>query len=299
MRLVYHPAYHLNLGDHVFPSTKFHLIRRWLAEGSCFRDEDFVIPVPATDDELLTVHSRAWVDALMGGTLTTEQIITLEIPYSPAMAQAFRLMTGGSVLAARLALDEGRSMNIGGGFHHAFPNHGEGFCAINDVAVAIRVLQREGKIKKAMVVDCDVHHGNGTAAVFLDDPGVFTISLHQHNNYPTWKPPSNIDIHVAEGLGDDEYVRRLDRVLRSAVAGFQPELIAYIAGADPYYDDQLGGLELTFGGLARRDRTVFDIAGDIPVFAALAGGYARHLEDTVRIHGTTALVAAGCTIPKN
>ncbi|MGH9559582.1 MAG: histone deacetylase family protein, partial [Bryobacteraceae bacterium] len=184
--------------------------------------------------------------------------------------------------------------NIGGGFHHAFPGHGEGFCAIHDVAVAIRMLQRETLIKRAMVIDCDVHDGNGTAAIFAGDPTVFTLSIHQLNNYPSIKPPSNLDINLEDGVGDQEYLEKLEVACHKALSEFHPDLVMYIGGADPYREDQLGGLNLTIEGLKSRDRLIFDLASEYraPVAVALAGGYARHVEDTVTIHCNTVKAAA-------
>jgi acetoin utilization deacetylase AcuC-like enzyme len=291
--LVYHDGYDLNLGSHVFRSQKFRLIReRLLAEGFA-TPEDFVAPEPAPDEDLLLVHERGWIQRLKTGKLSYEEILHLEIPYSPEMARAFVLAAGGTTLAARLALDEGVAYNVGGGFHHAFPDHGEGFCAINDIAVGIRKLQREGKITRAMVVDCDNHHGNGTAAIFAGDPTVFTLSIHQYNNYPAQKPPSTVDVHLNDGVNDEEYLERLSAAYRFPLHGFHPELLVYVAGADPYREDQLGGLSLTMEGLKRRDRLVIETAlrEGTAVAIVLAGGYAVHLEDTVTIHANTAKVA--------
>jgi acetoin utilization deacetylase AcuC-like enzyme len=238
-------------------------------------------------------HDRAWVAKLRDGTLSYEELLRMEIPYSRRMVEAFWLAAGGSILAARLALDDGAAFNIGGGFHHAFPDHGEGFCAINDIAIAIRRMQQDGRIRRAMVVDCDVHHGNGTAAIFASDDSVFTLSIHQENNYPTEKPPSKLDVHLADGVTDDEYLQRLGNGYRASLAMFAPELVIYVAGADPFQDDQLGGLKLTFDGLRARDRLVISTAltRRIPVAIVLAGGYARNVEDTITIHANTAAVA--------
>lgn len=292
MKLVHHPGYDLNLGRHVFPSVKFRMIRDRLAASGRFAEEAFERPDPATRDELLLAHDAAWIDGLLHGTLTMQQVIALEIPYSQQMVRAFVLMAGGTILAARLALKHRAAMNIGGGFHHAFAAHGEGFCAINDVAVAIRVLQREGAIRRALVIDCDVHHGNGTASIFAGDSSVFTISLHQYANYPQEKPPSNIDVHLPDGTGDAEYLDRLRAAYLLSVEVFRPDMVFYVAGADPYEDDQLGGLKLTLDGLEARDRCVAEgaVKLGIPLAAALAGGYARQLDDTVRIQAATAEV---------
>ncbi len=290
MRLVYHPGYDLNLGDHVFPSQKFRLIYERLLVDASFDGGAFVQPDPASDEDLCLVHEAAWVNALTHGTLTLHQLAELEIPYSAQMARAARLMAGGSILAAKLAMEDGASMNIGGGFHHAFAGHGEGFCPLNDVAVAIRVLQRGGRVRRAIVVDLDVHHGNGTASIFGGDPTVFTISLHQYNNYPAAKPPSNIDVHLPDGTGDTVYLELLNDVLRMALDTFQPELLMFVAGSDPYREDKLGGLALTMDGMRMRDERVCALAKErsIPVAVALAGGYAHQLSDTVELHAQTA-----------
>jgi len=293
LRLVYHSGYDLNLGAHVFPSRKYRLIRDHLIDIGAAHPVDFVEPATSSDEDILRVHDSGWVHRLKTGTMTDAEMMRLEIPYSQAMVDGFWLATGGTILASRNALRDRIGFNLGGGFHHAFPGHGEGFCAINDVAVAIRVLQHEEKIQRAMVVDCDVHHGNGTAAIFAGDSSVLTLSLHQFNNYPSAKPASTIDVHLPDGIGDDEYLDRLCGALDVAM-GFAPHLIMYIAGADPYCEDQLGGLKLTMEGLRRRDRLVFDQAlrKKVPIAVTLAGGYARDTADTVAIHCNTVKEAA-------
>jgi len=230
------------------------------------------------------------------------------------LVKAFWLAAGGSIVAAECALRDDVAFNIGGGFHHAFPDHGEGFCMIHDVAVAIRRMLKDGRIKRAMTVDCDVHHGNGTAAIFggragaaaplpsssrksaassAPESAVFTISLHQEHNYPSFKPPSSIDVNLPDGTGDDDYLHWLDNALSSGFRQFTPDLLCYVAGADPYMEDQLGGLALTIEGLKRRDELVFRVAlaRGVPVMVSYAGGYARRVEDTVTIH-CNAVVAA-------
>lgn len=293
-KLVYHADYDLNLGSHVFPSQKFRLIRERLLADGFAEPADFVQPEPASDDDLMLVHQRGWITRLKHGTLDYLELLKLEIPYSQKMVNAFWLAAGGSILAARLALQDGVGFNVGGGFHHAFPGHGEGFCAINDIAVAIRKLQQESLIDRAMVVDCDVHDGNGTAAIFAGDPTVFTLSIHQFNNYPSIKPPSNVDVDLEDGVGDADYLDRLETSCRKGMGEFKPELVVYVAGADPYREDQLGGLSLSLEGLKARDRLVFELAREhsAPVAVTLAGGYAIRLEDTVTIHSNTAKVAA-------
>ncbi len=292
-RLVYHEQYDLHLGAHVFPSKKYKWLHDRLLRTRFASAEDFVAPEPATDEDVLLVHDPGWVAKLRNATLTYQDVLRLEIPYSRQMVEAFWLAAGGSILAARQALSGGIGFNVGGGFHHAFPAHGEGFCAVNDIAIAIRRLQKDGLIHRAMVVDCDVHHGNGTAAVFAGDSSVFTLSIHQFNNYPSEKPPSSLDIHLADGIGDAEYLHRLGNGYRAALSMFQPELVVYVAGADPFFEDQLGGLAITFEGLMERDRLVLwsALTHGIPVAIVLAGGYAQSVEDTITIHANTAAVA--------
>jgi acetoin utilization deacetylase AcuC-like enzyme len=287
-KLVYHPGYDLNLGAHVFPSRKYRLIHDQLIEEGFAHPMDFVEPEPVADEDILRVHDPGWVNRLKTGTLSPAEVLTLEIPYSKQMVDGFWLATGGTLLAARNALPDRIGINLGGGFHHAYAGHGEGFCAIHDVAVAIRALQHEGVIQRALVVDLDVHHGNGTAAIFAGDTSVLTLSMHQFNNYPSDKPPSTIDIHLRDGVGDEEYLDRLRSALSVAMS-FAPDLILYLAGADPYSEDQLGGLKLTLEGLKQRDRFVFETAlgNKVPVAVTLAGGYARNTADTVAIHCNT------------
>src|ERR1700675_3580931 len=326
-KLVYSDDYYLPIGSHVFPAEKYKRIHDRLLESGIAEPSDFVTPRPANDQDVLLVHIPQYVEKLKTGTLSTREQMELEVPFSPALVKAFWLAAGGSILAADCALSNGIAISIGGGFHHAFPDHGEGFCMIHDVAIAIRRLQRDGKIRYAMTVDCDVHQGNGTAAIFAgtrtaseplpsmptptlnpastattaaktqthgrDAGDVFTISLHQQNNYPAWKPPSSIDINLPDEIGDDDYLAWLDNALSSGLRQFDPELLCYIAGADPYREDQLGGLSLTIDGLKKRDELVFRVAKSrgIPVMVTLAGGYARNVEDTVTIHCNTVITA--------
>ena len=323
-KLIYSDEYYLPIGQHVFPAEKYRRVHRQLIESGIADPADFITPQAASDQDILLVHTPQYVEKLKTGTLSAREELQLEVPFSPELVNAFWLAAGGSILAAQYALKDRVAVNIGGGFHHAFPDHGEGFCMINDVAVAIRRMQRDGKISTAMTVDCDVHHGNGTAAIFAgtrtgsqltSDPlpssgpavlgrkplmrgthagDVFTISLHQENNYPAQKPPSSIDVDLPDGIGDDDYLAWLDNALSSGLRQFTPDLICYIAGADPYKEDQLGGLGLTIEGLKKRDELVFSVAKArrIPVMVTYAGGYARRVEDTVAIHSNTVIAAA-------
>ncbi len=325
-KLVYSDAYYLPIGEHVFPAEKYQRIRDRLLAMGIAEANDFLEPEPATDQDVLLVHKPEYVHKLKTGTLSPREEMEMEIPYSRDLVDAFWLAAGGSILAARQALADGVGISIGGGFHHAFPDHGEGFCMIHDVAVAIRRLQRDDKIRTAMTVDCDVHQGNGTAVIFAGTPtaseplpsagpatlsssppssalrgrmrgaharDVFTISLHQHNNYPLWKPHSSIDVNLPDGVEDDDYLAWLDNALSSGLRQFEPDLLCYLAGADPYREDQLGGLSLTIQGLKERDELVFRVAHarNIPVMVTFAGGYAQNVEDTVTIHCNTVVAA--------
>ncbi len=301
-KLIYDDRYDLHLGAHVFPSQKYRLVRdRLLADGIA-APEDILAPQPAADEDVLRVHSQDYVRKLSTGSLSREEILRLEVPYSKKLVEACWLAAGGSILAGRCALADGWAANLGGGFHHACRDHGEGFCVIHDVAIAIRRLQYERLIERAMIVDTDVHQGNGTAEIFGGDGDVFTLSIHQEHNYPYPKPPSTIDVDLPDGVGDTDYLAILERNLHRAFREFSPQLLFYVAGADPYRDDLLGGLALTIPGLAQRDALVFDYARryGVPAASVLAGGYARRLDDTVMIHVGTILAmrdAAGQKAP--
>src|SRR5271165_1502822 len=292
-KLIYHERYDLNLGAHVFPSQKYRLIADKLLQDGIASREDLLRPEPASDVDVLRVHTENWVHKLKTGTLTLSDVMKLEVPYSPELVSAFWLAAGGTMAAAQSAPRDGFGCNLGGGFHHAHPGHGEGFCAIHDVAVAIRRLQSDGAVRKAMVVDTDVHHGNGTAAIFSKQESVFTLSIHQANNYPAYKPPSTVDLNMPDQVGDAAYLTALMPAVRAGLDSFQPQVLFYVGGADPYRNDQLGGLALTMEGLRTRDKNVFEEARkrNIPVVTTLAGGYARRVEDTVQIHINTILAA--------
>jgi acetoin utilization deacetylase AcuC-like enzyme len=289
MRVVYSPAYRLDLGPHVFPTEKYHRVAGEVSRLGLV-PAGFTAPVAASWEDLALVHTAAYLEALRTGTLSAEDIARLEIPCTPAIVEGFRYMTGGTLVAADLALDgaDRVAVHIGGGFHHAFAGHGEGFCIFNDIAVAIRRALAARQIALAAVLDLDVHQGNGTAAIFAGDPRVFTASLHEQDNYPAVKPPGSIDVGLARGTGDEPYLAALDGVVESVLAR-TPDLVVYVAGADPYVDDQLGRLGLTRDGLRRRDRLVFGAlaSAGVPVVVVLAGGYARRLDDTVAIHAAT------------
>jgi acetoin utilization deacetylase AcuC-like enzyme len=316
MQAVYSDRYQIDLGLHVFPTAKYRLIAERLSQRP---DITFLEPEPATWAQLALVHTAEYLAKMRDGTLGETEVDQLELPWSAGMVDGFRLMVGGTVQAGLLATglevtslksqvredvreDDAASRpatsdfrvvcHVGGGLHHAFPNHGEGFCPFNDVAVAARVLQDRG-LARIAIVDLDVHHGNGTAFIFEADPRVFTLSMHQQHNYPLWKPRSTLDVGLPDGAHDATYLRELGRALPQAMA-HRPQCVFFLAGADPYEDDQLGGLRLTREGLRRRDRMVIETvrAAGVPLVVTLAGGYARRLEDTVAIHIATLEEAA-------
>jgi acetoin utilization deacetylase AcuC-like enzyme len=292
--VVYTKDYHVDIGDHVFPTLKYeHVLQRLLAEG-IVEEADVQQPTPASDEDVLRVHTPAYVAKLRSGRLSPQEILLLELPWSHDLVRASFLAAGGSIRAAQLALDSKLAAHIGGGFHHAFPDHGEGFCVLHDVAIAARRLQVDGGAARMLIVDCDVHHGNGTAAIFANDPSVVTFSIHQENNYPAEKPPSDVDVGLDDRAGGAEYMAALRAHLPRLLEQGRPEVVFYVAGADPYIEDQLGGLALTLADLADRDRFVIETSRDAgaAVMITFAGGYARRLEDTVAIHAQTVRFAA-------
>ena len=293
LSVVWHEAYEVDIGPHVFPTAKYRLVRdRLLAEGT-IGASDILRPESATDAQVALVHTAEYLRKIRENAFSGLERMTLEVPFSARLREASWLCAGGSILTARWAMAHGVAVHLGGGFHHAFPDHGEGFCLINDAAIAIQTLRQEGAIRRAVVIDLDVHHGNGTAAIFADIEEVFTFSMHQENNYPALKPPSDLDIGLDDGAGDEEYLGALETHLPRILHVHRPELALYLAGADPYREDQLGGLGLTLEGLRRRDALVLDAcrAALVPVAVVLAGGYAVRQDDTVAIHCATVLKA--------
>jgi acetoin utilization deacetylase AcuC-like enzyme len=284
-RIVYSPRYRIDIGPHVYPTAKYEALHRELSAAGGW---SWIEPEPASWEDLALVHTGDYLQKARTGTFTPAEIAEIELPWSPEIVEGFRLMTGGTVTAALQAVETGLGIHAGGGFHHAFANHGEGFCLFNDVALAIRVLQRDRRIARAAIVDLDVHHGNGTSMIFDGDRSVFTFSMHQQHNYPVFKPRSALDIGLPDAVSDDEYNSRLRAALPQVFAS-DPQMVVYLAGADPFEGDQLGGLALTRAGLLERDRIVFEAcrAAGLPVVVTLAGGYARRLEDTVAIHRAT------------
>jgi acetoin utilization deacetylase AcuC-like enzyme len=288
-------AYALPLpAGHRFPIAKYALLRERVEAEGIAAPAGVLDPPRATRDELLRAHGAAYVDALVAGALDAAAMRRIGFPWSPELVERSLRAVGGTIAAARAALDDGVAMNLAGGTHHAFADHGEGFCVFNDVAVAIRTLMHEGRIGRAAVVDLDVHQGNGTHALFAGDDRVFTFSMHGARNYPFTRVPGNLDIELADGTGDDEYLARLGAALPRVLEAARPDLVLYLAGADPLAADALGRLALSPAGLARRDALVLESCGDvgIPVAITIAGGYARDIEQTVAVHLQTARLAA-------
>ena len=289
-KLLSHPGFTVDLGAHVFPAQKYRLVRERLLEAGIADHADVVIPRAAGDEDVLRVHTPDYVRKIKTGAFSPAELRLLEVPWSPGLVDGVWLAAGAAIEAGRLARRDGCAIVLGGGFHHAFPDHGEGFCLVHDVAVATGALRAGGDIGRVAVVDLDVHQGNGTAAIFAGDPDTFTVSLHQESNYPAVKPPSSVDVGLPDGTDDEQYLEALEVPLARTI-GFQPDLLWYLAGADPYEHDLLGGLALTRDGLRERDRRVFAAArsAGVPVAVTLAGGYASSPADTVSIHVGTVL----------
>ncbi len=288
MRFVYSDRYNINIGSHVFQMEKYSAVKeRLLAEGQ-IQPADLVEPPEPSIDDIRLVHTKEYVDDLVN-LRWSQRTVRSELPLTQEIVQGFFLFASGTVTACQLALEDKVVMHLGGGFHHAFADHGEGFCYINDIAVGIRKLQRAGSITRAAVIDCDLHQGNGTARIFQDDPTVYTFSIHQENLYPI-KEKSDWDIGLDEETGDDVYIERLNYAVPRILDTHKPDLVVYVAGADPYKFDQLGALRLTKRGLALRDRLVLENCHKrgIAVVPVCAGGYALDPKDTVDIHYNTA-----------
>jgi acetoin utilization deacetylase AcuC-like enzyme len=279
---------------HRFPVAKYALLReRVVTEGIVAR-ERVLDPDSATDDMLRRVHHETYLRRFTAGALDEAEMRRIGFPWSAQLVERSRRAVGGTVAAARHALDHGIAMNLAGGTHHAFPDHGEGFCVFNDVAIAIRVLQAEARIRRAAVIDLDVHQGNGTHAIFAHDADVYTFSMHGGRNYPFHKVAGTLDVELDDGTGDDVYLDLLTTTLPRVLADARPDLVCLIAGADPHEGDRLGRLKLTFDGLARRDAYVLDRCREVglPVAITIGGGYGVNIDDTVTVHATTARIAA-------
>ena len=302
MKVFYSDTFVLPLPEHHrFPMSKYRLLRERLIDTGVVAPGDLQIPDAISWEELRLVHDAAYVDAVASGTLPPDAQRRIGFPWSEMMVERSRRSVGATLAAAREVLNGARSVapevsaNLAGGTHHAFRDRGEGYCVFNDVAVAATVLLREGAIARAAVIDCDVHQGNGTAAIFRHEPAVFTFSLHGERNFPFRKEVSDLDVTFEDGTGDDEYLAALATHLPRVLDAHRPDLVFYLAGADPYEGDRLGRLKLTIGGLRARDRMVFDAchARSLPVAVAMSGGYAPDVDAIVSIHANTIAEAAG------
>jgi acetoin utilization deacetylase AcuC-like enzyme len=288
-KVFYSPYYYADIGEnHVFPIRKFELVKDVLLKERTLTPEEIVEPEPASIEEVSLVHTTDYISRLIAGTLNRQEIRKLGLPWSKSLVRRSFLATSGTINAAKSALKNGVSSNLAGGTHHAFPDRGEGFCVLNDVGVAIRVLQREKLAEKFLIVDCDVHQGNGTAFIFQNDPSVFTFSMHGAKNYPLFKEKSNLDLELADGTSDLEFIETLNEALPRIIM-HQPDIIFYLGGADPFENDKLGRLKLSFEGLRQRDETVLEFAKskNVPIVTVMSGGYAADINDTVEIHCNT------------
>jgi acetoin utilization deacetylase AcuC-like enzyme len=294
MKLFYCDEFVLPLPPgHRFPMEKYQLLRERLAADGAFAQEDFCVPAAATFTELTRAHAPDYVERVERGELDAGEIRAIGFPWSPQMVERSKRSSGATLAACRAALDGGVAANLAGGTHHAFYDRGEGFCVFNDAAIAARAMQAEGRVERVLVVDADVHQGNGTAAILAGDESIFTFSIHGANNFPFSKECSDLDVELADGTGDGDYALALEQGLRTALARFSPQLVIYLAGADPYQGDRLGRLKLSKAGLRRRDEMVFALCREraLPLAIAMAGGYAREIGDTVEIHANTVLAA--------
>lgn len=288
-RIFYSPYYYADIGEnHVFPIKKFELVRdKLLAEGT-LQDLEIVEPETANIEDVLLVHTEDYITRLRNGTLTAKEVRKLGLPWSEALVRRSFLAMSGTINAAKYALENGVSSNLAGGTHHSFPDRGEGFCVLNDVAVAIRVLQKEKLAERFLIIDCDVHQGNGTAFIFEKDESVFTFSIHGAKNYPLFKENSSLDIELPDRTGDTEYLETLNEAL-PRIFMHDPDIVFYLGGSDPFEKDKLGRLGLTIEGLRKRDETVLSFAKEreVPIVTTMSGGYAADINDTVEIHSNT------------
>jgi len=289
MQVFYTPRYYADIGPgHVFPIRKFQLVRdKLLAEGT-IEPSEIVEPSPAPLEDVLLVHTTDYISRLCSGNLTTKETRRLGLPWSESLVQRSFYAVGGTLAATRASLAEGYSSNLAGGTHHSFSDRGEGFCVLNDVAVAIRAMRVQKLIQRAAIVDCDVHQGNGTATIFAGDTDTFTFSIHGANNYPLFKAQSTLDVELADGTSDTEYLDTLAKHL-PAVFAADPEIVFYLAGADPYKGDKLGRLALSIDGLRERDAYVLRecYAHEVPIVTVMSGGYGKDINDTIEIHCNT------------
>ena len=296
MIALYSDHYTIELpANHSFPIQKYRLIREQLVTEGVLGSEDLLEPTLVAPTDVRLVHTDEYWAQLTSGTLSANAIRRLGLPWSEALVRRSRASVQGTLTAARIAIRDGVAINLAGGTHHAFPDRGEGYCVLNDIAIAIRCLQRDAWMQRMAVIDCDVHQGNGTAAIFANEPDVYTFSMHGANNFPLVKVPGKLDIGLPDGIGDEEYLRILETTVARILAEFRPGLIFYLAGVDPHERDRLGRLRLTHEGLRRRDEFVLQACRDagIPVAITLGGGYGQDIQDTVEAHCNTVRAARG------
>jgi acetoin utilization deacetylase AcuC-like enzyme len=290
MKLFYHDHFVLPLPEgHRFPMEKYSRLRERLAIDGLSKPIELLVPESATLDELCLAHERSYVERIFLGQMSEKEMRRIGFPWTPQLVERARRSVGGTIAACRTALQEGASANLAGGTHHAYAEHGEGYCVFNDVAVAARAMQVEGRARRIVILDCDVHQGNGTAAILANDPGVFTFSIHGEKNFPFHKESSDLDIALPDGTGDDGYLVALEGGLRQALETARADLAIYLAGADPYAGDRLGRLALSKAGLLERDLMVMQRCQQmgLPLGVVMAGGYAKQVEDIVDIHYQT------------
>lgn len=297
MRVSYHPGYYAQISeDHVFPMRKFEGLHRYLLEKSVIRPKDVISPRQIDYQHLYLVHTRRYVSAIAQGTLERKEARRLGLPWSESLAVRSRLAVQGTLNASLMALQDGIAGNLAGGTHHAYPDHGEGFCVYNDVCVAVRALKWSKWAGKILIVDCDVHQGNGTASVFQDDPDVFTFSMHGENNYPFRKPDSDRDVPLEDGMTDKPYLHILERELNSILDQFEPDIVFYLGGIDPLESDKYGRLRLTIDGIRQREELVIRKFTEMQLPLVLlisGGGYGPAIDETVEAHAQLYEVAAG------
>jgi acetoin utilization deacetylase AcuC-like enzyme len=294
MKIYYTDIFPIPLPEnHSFPKDKYFLLRMRILDQLSDQPVELRVPEPASDEDILRAHDPDFVRRLLNGELSDKEIRRVGLPWSPEIVQRTRYSVGGTIAACRAALDEGVAVNLGGGTHHAFRDHGQGYCWLNDTAIAARAMQAEGLVRKVLIIDCDVHQGNGTAAILKDDATIFTFSIHGKNNFPYQKEKSDLDVELADGTDDAVYLEALNKGIKRSLDNFSADLVIYLAGADPYQKDRFGRLALTKEGLAQRDRLVlrYCYEAGLPAAVTMAGGYARNLKDIVDINFQTILSA--------
>jgi acetoin utilization deacetylase AcuC-like enzyme len=294
MKVFYTDTFSFSLPvNHRFPAKKYSLLRQKVEESGLIPPEDLQIPEPAKDENLLHVHTPAYLQRVKEGSLSEKEVRRIGLPWSPELVERSYRSVGGTIATCRAALEDGIAVSLSGGTHHAHTDHGSGYCVFNDAAVAARAMQAAGLVERIVILDCDVHQGDGTASIFAQDPTVFTFSIHGEKNFPFYKPPSDLDIELPDATGDEDYCHALQKGIEVALESANADLAIYLAGADPYKDDHFGRLALTKEGLVARDQIVLEAckARGIPIAILMSGGYARKIEDVAEIHYNTVRLA--------